>query len=508
MNEAIQLDRALCLPETDIEALLQGRIIAVVPNISVQKGWAFVLYPFQEKDAGLSIEQQYRPYALNLARTKAQPLAETATIKAWAKCEACKMLYAAEQIKAVSSATIWTESALIQQLEQRQSLFLIMLRVYHLPEPMQVDQNRVPLEKFGKFIGLSALSDPVPDYRLIKPLRVTQFLPVLGDAVFQKRQHHLETLRPPLHPELEDLQYTLSQFLPINPAFSELEQDIRIFLGWTDQPFQQPPDPDLDRWIKTIADVGNSSDGNTFERLVRQSLIKLGFSNSRNDPKASLDPEATGGAGGIDFYCDQPYPVVGECKATKSEKVPSKTPGQLIQLGKNHLQQDYDPCIKIIMAAGELTNDAQLTTKNNNMNVIRPETLQKLIELKAKYPGAIDLWELKNCLENSPFGKEADDKLNEHIEKIWKQLRFRSHLIEAIKQLMETEPDRRQFEVTEIRVQYNAKFSGLDNFVPDKETIHQLLIELSSPLAGYVGRVQGTGLSSDRFYFLRDLVVD
>ena len=29
------------------------------------------------------------------------------------------------------------------------------------------------------------------------------------------------------------------------------------------------------------------------------------------------------------------------------------------------------------------------------MNVIRPETLQKLVELKANYPGSINLLELK-----------------------------------------------------------------------------------------------------------------
>ncbi|WP_198920685.1 hypothetical protein, partial [Anaplasma marginale] len=56
-----------------------------------------------------------------------------------------------------------------------------------------------------------------------------------------------------------------------------------------------------------MAKVGNSSDGNEFEKLVRKGLIKLGFGNSNTNPKTSLDPDATGGAGGIDFYCETPY---------------------------------------------------------------------------------------------------------------------------------------------------------------------------------------------------------
>jgi hypothetical protein len=37
------------------------------------------------------------------------------------------------------------------------------------------------------------------------------------------------------------------------------------------------------------------------------------------------------------------------------------------------------------------------------------------------------------------------------------------------------------------------------------EEMHEILIELSSPLTGYLGREKGKDWKSDRFYFLRDL---
>ena len=160
-------------------------------------------------------------------------------------------------------------------------------------------------------------------------------------------------------------------------------------------------------WIKTIAKIGNSSDGNKFEKLVRKSFGFLGFNNDDHNQtlkypnlKNCLDPEKAGGAGGLDIFCEFPYFLVGECKATKNENVPDETPAQLIKLGNNLLQKDYNKCVKVIVVAGKLTPKAALTAKNNNINVMRPETLEKIITLQAKYPGCVDLLELKKCLEN------------------------------------------------------------------------------------------------------------
>jgi hypothetical protein len=232
-------------------------------------------------------------------------------------------------------------------------------------------------------------------------------------------------------------------------------------------------------------------------------LIKLGFKNTNSKPEASLDYEATGGAGGLDFYCDFPYQLVGECKATQSEKVPDGTAAQLIKLGYKHLQEKFDNCVKLIVAAGELTKDALKTCIGNKINVITPETLQSLVEFQSRYSIPIDLLKLKECLQNS-YGL-ADTKIQQYIADIRKNLEVRSHIVESVKQLGEAKQKGR--ETVEIRVQYNAVFVKEQILQLDDESVHELLIELSSPLTGYLGRIKGTDWRSDRFYFLRDLPV-
>ncbi len=277
----------------------------------------------------------------------------------------------AQSLEKLSQLTIWTQDALDKILHQQQHIFLSYLRVYKLSQPYEISLE-IESNKLGKFIGLP------------NSLTVSNPNPVLPDKIFATRKRQLEKLEPPPHPELEKLLDVLSPLTVNNPTAKQFQANIHLFLGWSDRQTVNNLDSDL-VWIKKIAQVGNSSDGNEFERLTRKSFIKLGFSCSNTNSKANLDPEKVGGAGGVDFYCEYPYPIVGECKATKSEKVPSSTPGQLIQLGKNHLQEKYEPCVKIILAAGELTRDALLTTQNNHMNVITPETLEKLVELQSNY---------------------------------------------------------------------------------------------------------------------------
>jgi hypothetical protein len=262
-----------------------------------------------------------------------------------------------------------------------------------------------------------------------------------------------------------------------------------------------PVPPDSLSWIQEIAKVGNSSDGHKFEKLVRKSLIELGFTNSNRQPEASLDPNATGGAGGLDFYCEAPYPVVGECKATKSEKVPDGTPAQLIKLGHKHLQEQYDRCIKLIVAAGELTSAAQLTAVGNKINIIRPETLQSLVELQAQHKGSIDLLKLKQCLQQEPFGL-ADDKVNSCINKIKQNIKLRSYIVQLVKNYLE----KTGFERVSVHALHGAYAISNPPQPLKPEALHEILVELSSPLTGYLGRNKGRD-GSDRFYFLRDLTL-
>lgn len=487
MSELVLLETALRLPAPDIEALIQGRMIAAMPSLFLNSGRQFVLYPANLPISSLSLDQYYHSNFLPTAQAGlAQLNAEKIFVKAWARCELCQMLREPEDLEPLSQLTIWTTEALQQILLERACIFLAYLRVYLLPKPLEM-----PIYSKGNFV-------PLPH-----SIFVSDPLPALNEVSFSKRREKLEKREAPDHPALEELQGIIAQFSPTNPAAQQLDTELKAFLGWSYPSILAQPDPDLD-WIETIATVGNSSEGVAFEKLVRKSFIKLGFSNSNLNPKASLDPESSGGAGGLDFYCETPYPVVGECKATKTEMVPDGTPAQLVKLGLKFLQEDYHTCFKIIMAAGELTLHAKNTAMGNEMNVLRPETLQRLLELKAKHPGSINLWELKPCLEQKPFGESADTKVNQHIDRIWETIKLRAYIVKLVKNFLEktnlTSVDFNQ--IYGVYVYSNPPQSFINH------QFYEILLELSSPLTGYLGREKGSDWQNDRFYFLRDLSVE
>lgn len=487
MNSLLTIPTALCLPKLDITALIHGRIIAAIPRIFIRPGQKFALYPVDLLSAPISIDKYYCSNFLQVAQS-INKNSKNQEIQAYAQCELTQIIDQSQYTEKLSRLTVWKQEVLEKILHQQQHIFLSYLRVYKLSQPYELSL-KIESNKLGKFIGLP------------NALKADNANPVLTDNIFTTRKHQLEKLETPQHPELEELLNVLSPLTLNNPTAEQLQSNIHLFLGWSNQQTVKYPDPDLN-WIKKIAVVGNSSDGNEFERLVRKSFIKLGFSCDNTNSKANLDPEKLGGAGGVDFYCEYPYPVVGECKATKSERVPSSTPGQLIQLGKNHLQEKYDSCVKIILAGGELTKDALLTTQHNKMNVITPETLEKLVELQSNYQGSVNLIELKQCLQQEPFGL-ADDKVNIYIAKIQQDIKLRSHLVQLVKNYLQN----CNLDSTSVSALHGAySISNPPQVLKTKE-MHEILIELSSPLNGYLGRIKGTDWQSDKFYFLRDLAI-
>jgi hypothetical protein len=457
MNQQFSIPTALCLPLPDIEALIQGRTIAALPRMFIRPGQRFALYP---ADSSVSI-------------------------KAWAKCELCQILDETKPLDILSKLTIWTPKGLKEILQKQQYLFLAYLRVYQLPQLQEISVNPNIQEKLGKFVSLP------------NSLTVSEANPVLNDRTFAQRKRQLEKLEPALHHELEELQSAIASLTISQPAARQLDDDIKVFLGWSSDKPTNSLDLDLP-WIHQIAEVGNSSDGHTFEKLVRRGLLKLGFTGS------GLNPDATGGAGGMDFYAEQPYPIVGECKATKTEKVTDGTPAQLLKIGMNHLGKfQYDNSIKLIVAAGELNFYALRTATENQMNVISPETLQKLVELQAHYKNSINLLELKEYLQQAPFGL-AEDKINTYIDKVEQSIRLRSHIIQLVKNHLEKTGDVNVgVDALHIAYIYGSPPESLKN-----KELYEILIELSSPLTGYLGRIKGSDWNSDRFYFLRDLPIN
>jgi hypothetical protein len=461
-----------------------------MPRIFLNPGRAFSLYPADASINLLPPPRYYNSNFLPVAQTSISQLGEqTVAIKAWAKCELCQIVDSSESLDALSRLTVWTPEALQETLAQRQRIFLAFLRVYKLPDPVQV-----------RVYARERYFVPLP-----QGIGVTDSVPVISDSLFAHRRVRLENREVPAHPELEELQAELAPLALSNPAAKQLDEELKIFLGWGGEVPVNQPDADLD-WIRTIAEVGNSSDGQTFEKLVRRSFVKLGFSNSNRKPEASLDPNATGGAGGLDFYCQTPYSVVGECKASQNESVPNSVSSQLIHLGHTHLGKElFDRSIKIIVAAGSLTRHAKRAAIENKINVMRPKTLQRLLELKAKHPGSVDLLELKPYLLQAPFGEDAETEVNRYIDNVWQKLKLRSHILRLVKDFL----DRTKGEsVCFSQLHGVYVYSNPPQPLLSREQLRDILIELSSPLTGYLGRDEASDWESDHFYFLRELPVD
>lgn len=471
----VLLNTALCLPDLEVDVLLQGQSIVATPQRFIVPGKRFALLPTQTLPNALKQEQIYHPNLIQNFKQEISHNTAMLTIKAWGRCEFCQHLTNQEKVKALSQLTIWKIDALANHLRNQENLFLAFIRVYRLSEPawLKMLASYQSPERVNKFISLAEYLD------------VNETQPVLEEDEFTEFKQKLIELK------VESSQISIEEKL--EPEIIEKASPRDII-----------NDPE---WFLKIAEIGNSSDGNSFEKLVRKSFLELGFTNSIKNAKASLEPTATGGAGGLDFYADIPYPIVGECKATKTERVSDGTPAQLIKLGNNILQEHYNGCIKIVLAAGELTTAAHQTSERNHINVIRPETLQKLVELKIAYPGSLDLLELKSILQLNPFGEEADQQINNFISRIWRHLTIRSLLVEAVRQLSIQEGNK-SVEARDVRTYYNAIFAK--DLIPTLRTepnTRDLLIELSSPLTAYIGR-ENSEDKTERFYFLRELKIE
>lgn len=482
--ENTKLDIALRLPISDLTALIQGRNIAILPRIMLPVGKCFALYPDLNLSLKLTQKKHYSDYFSPLVEGLKDSLElKNGMIKAWAKCEKCQMFDDSESLENLAKATIWKPELFKEILQDRPYLFVAYLRVYLLPEKLEIPQN---LDDNKQFLVL-------PNH-----LSTCYDNPILEDEIFAQKCQELENQTPVTHSNLENLYNELYNYSLTEEKENLLLTDMQNFFNWSNLDLFPIKKSEND-WIKNITKFGNSSDGDNFEKVVRKSLQFLGFCNNNNAPKLkdSLNPEKTGGGGGLDIYADFPYSIVGECKASKYIMGDQKSAvGQLINLGNTHLTTtEYNNCIKFIFTSGQLTTHANNGAIGNKINVMRNETLERLVEIKANFPGLINLFELKNCLENEPFGVDSDDKINEYIDEILNKIEIRSKIINLVKQLQETNLD-----------QLEGAYRINNNSQPlTKQEISEILIELSSPLAGYLGRKKGSNINSDRFYFVREL---
>ncbi|MFM6453637.1 MAG: DUF1802 family protein, partial [Planktothrix sp.] len=358
--------QALSLPAPEVSALIQGRMIVVLPSLFLGNGQPFFLYPAETLGVAISLENIYRSSFLpdaKIALSQAQNA--PVLIKAWAKCEICHRLYDdPELLEKLAQLTIWTGEGLKVKIEEKNLKNLAYLRVYKLPEPIEIEPISESLAKIGKFLGLSISAN------------VSESIPVLNDITFAERLASIKKLEPPKHPELEELETAIAQLTLTHPDAKFLKDKIQTFLGW--QPAKPRQISENLNWIYTINQLGTATEGGNyekgtaFEKIVHQSLNFLGF---------ELDQNAKGGAGGMDLYCTKPYPMVGECKAGKS--IPDSTAEQLYRIGVRHLgTETYQTAVKLIIGPGKPTSYLEESAQKSTISIINPMTLEKLVKLQ------------------------------------------------------------------------------------------------------------------------------
>jgi len=476
------------LPAFDVEMLALGKLIVVPFKQFQAEGKASWLYPSQQLPNNLSLEEYYQPEYLAKARNSwAKYSTYPIHLKFWARCEYQWRINPDQKdlLPKVAQSTIWNLSALENIFEQQKVLKLLILRVYHLSKPCIVntptDTGSFYWNKSEDIVHHASEND----------------IAVVSDSSFNQRKSLILSGNISPYQNIEALQFKCENISETNQDIKNLNHDIKQFLGW----YSVPPIPKLDQslaWIKTIAALGDRSieledkksnyqAGTDFENISRQSLEFLGF---------KVENAYQGGAGGLDLYCSQPYPLVCECKAGKS--IPSGTVEELIKLGGMHLgTQQFINSAKLVIGPGNATSDTQKSAQEWKVSIIKAMTLQKLVELKAKYPGAINLLELKQYLEPG----QIDDKINEYIDKIEKEIKLRSHIIQLVKRHLE-KTGAKDAQVGNLCIAY--LYDHPPQNLEDRE-LYDILIELSSPLTGYLGRIKEDYWKKDRFYYLRDL---
>jgi hypothetical protein len=453
----ISIANGLRISATNLDALRSGAIVGAFSKTFLAIDRSFALYP------DLQVEN-----------------ADLVTVDLWAECKSCESIDNTFDLLKLSQLTALPIEELELIFQQRASIFLVVLRVYKLSNPIQVQQQST-----GNFV-------PLPE-----SITIFEKIPILDDEQFQQIQDQSKDLELLIvSNQSTDIILDDDDFLKINPNILNVEpQEVIDEENQTNNSLS---------WIKTISTLGDRSiegadkkstvkAGTDFENIVKRSLEFLGF---------TIDKAHKGGAGGLDLCCSQPYLLIGECKAGKS--IPKGTTEEIMRIGMTKLatESEFKEAAKLIIGSGKPTPDVIKFSTKWKISIIKTKTLQKLVEFKAKYDGAINLFELKEYLQAG----QIDDKIDEYIQKVESDIKLRSRIVQSVKKLAYMGTTQPNFE--RICTQYNAMFFTDNESVLHDQEGKDILIELSSPLAGYLGRVKGNGGNSDRFYYLRDLPIE
>jgi hypothetical protein len=364
----------------------------------------------------------------------------TLTLQLYGICEDCQILQTPEEIQALALAQQWHLPSLLERFEIHDTLLVATVRVYPLPNPIATSYQTQ-----GNLIPPKKQGKFIGlrELNLDRPLKVLADRPILAPEIFEQKAMGygwINTIAPLGH-----------------------------YTGATD-----------DSAPKNTYQIGTD-----FENVVRTSWEFLGF---------TLDPNRKGGAGNLDFYCTAPYAIFGECKAGKS--LPNSTVEQLIRLAGTHgsIDQDFHQAVKVILGGGQPTSHLLQAAHQWKVSIMKPETLAKLVQFQAQYPRAINPMGLRATFIPGPVDQEVD----RYLEQLRSQLMQRQEIIDFVKTYLE-KTQKESASLEELYAVYSFQYASME-----KVMFHEILMELSSLLTGYLGRNPNPH-GSPSFYFVQDL---
>ncbi|MFN5261231.1 MAG: DUF1802 family protein, partial [Pseudanabaena sp.] len=307
----ISIANGLRISATNLDALRSGAIVGAFSKTFLAINRSFALYH------DLQVENS-----------------DLVTVDLWAECKSCESIDNTFDLLKLSQLTALPIEELESIFQQRASIFLVVLRVYKLSNPIQVQQQST-----GNFV-------PLPE-----SITIFEKIPILDDEQFQQIQDQSKDLELSIiSSQFPDIALDDEDFLRINSNILSAETQEVID--------EENQINDSLSWIKTISKLGDRSikedkgksnyqAGTDFENIVKDSLEFLGF---------TIDEAHKGGAGGLDLFCSKPYPLTGECKAGKS--IPNGAVKQLVALGGAHLGVDkfIKSSVKLVIGAGNPTD--------------------------------------------------------------------------------------------------------------------------------------------------------
>jgi hypothetical protein len=240
----------------------------------------------------------------------------------------------------------------------------------------------------------------------------------------------------------------------------------------------------------------NYQAGTDFEIITRNSLEFLGF---------TVDSSHRGGAGGLDLCCSRPFTLIVECKSGKS--IPSGAVEQILKLGRMHVGKEmsaeaFDAIPKLIIGPKKHTPDLTEAAASWKVSIISANALQKLVEMRALYPGIFTLQELRDCFKPGLIDELIDEFIDQHI---LGKLNIHSKVMASVQKTINEQTA--ESATTEILLRNFRSCHPEIGQIEDHE-FHNILIELASPLVGYLKREKAPQKWGDRFYFLRALQID